>query len=93
MKMLFSAVLFALLLSSSSARAGDDPGLRFAAVTVDIFIARPFTFAVSLLGGVLWTVALPITAPTHTMKDSFDTLVRTPWDLTFERSLGDFGEE
>ena len=91
--MLPIAMLFALLLSASSVRASDDPGLHFASVAVDIFIARPFTFAVSLLGGALWTVALPITAPTHTMKDSFETLVRTPWDLTFDRRLGDFGEE
>jgi hypothetical protein len=36
------------------------------------------------------TVALPITAPTHTSRDSFDALVRTPWDLTFDRALGDY---
>ena len=92
MKKLFTAVLFALLLSSTSARAGEEYGWRFAAVTVDVFIARPFTFAASLLGGAIWTVALPITAPTHTSKDTFDALVRTPWDLTFDRTLGDYGD-
>ena len=92
MKKLFTAVLFALLLSSTSARAGEEYGWRFAAVTVDIFIARPFTFAASLLGGAIWTVTLPITAPTRTSKDSFDALVRHPWDLTFDRGLGEYGE-
>ena len=91
MKKLFTAVLFALLLSSSTVRAGEEYGSRFTAVTVDVFIARPFTFVASLLGGALWAVALPITATTHTTKDSFDALVRTPWDLTFDRPLADYG--
>lgn len=90
MKKLFIAVLFGLLLSTNSVRAGEEYGWRVIGTTVDIFIARPFTFAATLLGGVVWTVALPITAPTHTSKDSFDALVRTPWDLTFDRALGDY---
>ena len=90
MKKLFIAVLFGLLLSTNSVHAGEEYGWRFIGVTVDIFIARPFTFAATLLGGALWTVSLPITAPTCTSQDSFDTLVRTPWDLTFDRALGDY---
>lgn len=92
MKKLFTAAVCAFLLSSAPAHAGEDYGWRFAAVTVDVFIARPFTFAASLLGGAIWTVALPITAPTRTSKDSFDALVRHPWELTFDRDLGDYGE-
>ena len=80
----------AVLLSSPSARAGDEYGWRFGAVTVDVFIARPFTFFASLFGGALWAVSLPITAPTKTSQDAFDALVRTPWDLTFDRELGDY---
>ncbi len=92
MKKLFTVGLFALMLTSSPVRAGEDYGWRFAEVAVDVFIARPFTFAASLLGGAIWTVALPITAPTRTSKDTFEALVRTPWDLTFDRTLGDYGD-
>jgi hypothetical protein len=93
MKKLFSAVLLLLLLTTLPTRAGEDYGWRVAGTTVDIFIARPFTFAATLLGGAIWTLALPITAPTRTTGDSFDALVRQPWDLTFNRELGDYGED
>ena len=91
MKKLFTVALF-LLLATTSMRAVDDYGWRLASTTVDIFIARPFTFAATLLGGAIWTVALPITAATKTTGNSFDALVRHPWDLTFHRDLGDYGE-
>ena len=92
MKKLFTVALLFLLLSTSATRAGEDYGWRVAGTAVDIFIARPFTFVASLVGGVIWTVALPITAPTKTTGDSFDALVRQPWNLTFDRELGDYGE-
>ena len=92
MKKIFTAALLLLVLSSSSVRAGEEYGWRFASTTVDVLIARPFTFAVTVLGGAIWTVSLPITAPTKTSKDTFDALVRHPWDLTFDRNLGDYGE-
>lgn len=93
MKKLFTAALLMFLLTTTSTRAGEEYGWRFASTTVDILIARPFTFAATLLGGALWTVSLPITAATGTSKDSFDALVRQPWDLTFHRELGDHGED
>ena len=92
MKKLFTVALFLLLLTTTTTRAGDDYGWRVAGTTVDIFIARPFTFAATLFGGAIWAVALPITAATKTSGDSFDALVRHPWDLTFHRDLGDYGE-
>jgi hypothetical protein len=92
MKKLFAAVLLLLLLTTTSTRAADEYGWRFAETATDIFIARPFSFAATLLGGAIWTIALPITAPTKTTAESFDALVRHPWDLTFNRELGDYGE-
>lgn len=92
MKKFFTAALLLLVLSTASSRAGEEYGWRFASTTVDVFIARPFTFAVTLLGGAIWTVSLPVTAPTKTSKETFDALVRHPWDLTFDRALGDYVE-
>jgi hypothetical protein len=92
MRKLFLIVSCVLLLSSLSSRATEEYGWRFAATTTDIFIARPFTFAATILGGALWTIALPITAPTRTSEEAFDALVRHPWSLTFDRELGDYGE-
>ncbi len=90
MKKPFAALLCVFFLTTSSSRAGDDYAHNFAVATTDILIARPFTFIASLFGGVLWAVSLPITAPTKTSGPALDALVKAPWLLTFDRSLGDF---
>ena len=92
MRKIFALVCFALVLVATPSPAAEAYEWRFAATTTDIFIARPFTFAATILGGALWTVALPITAPTRTARESFDAMVRHPWDLTFDRALGDFAD-
>jgi hypothetical protein len=92
MRKLSLAIIVALALTSTSVQAEEEYEWQFAAATTDIFIARPFTFAASIVGGALWTVALPITAPTRTVEESFYALVRRPWNLTFKRELGDFNQ-
>lgn len=89
MKKSLAALLCAFFLTTSSTRA-DDYANNFAVATTDILIARPFTFLASLFGGALWAVSLPITLPTKTSGPALDALVKTPWLLTFDRSLGDF---
>ena len=79
-------------MAAPRANAAEEYAWRFARTTVDLFIARPFTFAATVVGGALWTVALPITAPTRTAEESLDVLVKQPWRLTVERPLGDFNE-
>ena len=90
MRKLSLAVVFALALSSTSIRAAEAYEWRFARATTDILIARPFTFAATLLGGALWAVTLPITAPTRTSQETFDALVKQPFELTFDRELGEY---
>jgi len=92
MKRILSFAVCLLLLFSTTSRAADDYGPGFTATTTDIFIARPFTFVASIIGGALWTVALPITIPTHTTEGALDSLVKHPWQLTFDRPLGDYGD-
>jgi hypothetical protein len=91
-KHLLLVVFCALLFSQSHVNAAEEYGWRFASTTVDIFIARPFTFAATVVGGAIWAIALPITAPTHTSEEALDALVKQPWGLTIDRPLGDFGE-
>jgi hypothetical protein len=90
MKKLFFVFVFAVFLGSSQCQAAEDWGWRIASTTVDIFVARPFTFAATAIGAVIWTATLPITLPTKTNKDAFDTMVATPWAYTVDRPLGDF---
>ncbi len=81
-----------VLLTETRASAAEDWAFRVISSCVDIFIARPFTFAATAVGGGVWTAALPITLPTRTAKDSFEILIQAPWQYTFDRPLGDFQE-
>lgn len=90
MKKIFAALLCVLCLTATTARAEDDYAHNLARATTDILIARPFTFVATLLGGALWAVSLPITIPTETTGPALEALVKKPWQLTFDRPLGDF---
>ena len=92
MRKLFVILAAVFLFTSTSAPAAEEYGWRFAAVTTDIFIARPFTFLATILGGAIWTISLPVTAPTKTSGEAFDALVRQPWELTVDRELGEYNE-
>ena len=92
MRKLSLIVFCALLLTLTSSQAAEEYGWRFASVTTDIFIARPFTFVATILGGAIWTISLPVTAPTRTSEEAFDALVRRPWELTVDRELGEYDE-
>jgi hypothetical protein len=89
-KLLFVCVCALVLGSSSPCNAAEDWGWRVAKTTVDIFIARPFTFAATAIGAAIWTATLPITLPTKTSWDAFDTMIAAPWGYTVDRPLGDF---
>ncbi|HEY0550021.1 MAG TPA: hypothetical protein VGF13_10505 [Verrucomicrobiae bacterium] len=92
MKKYLSIVVLATLLTGSRCFGGDDWGPRVSATTVDLFIARPFTFAATIAGGALWFITLPITLPTKTHKEALEVMVKTPCELTFRRDLGYFAE-
>jgi hypothetical protein len=92
MKRLLPVLACLLLLSESRSFGRDDWGLRVVTTTVDIVIARPFTFAATLIGAAVWTATLPITIPTKTATDSREVMIDAPWQFTFHRPLGDFEE-
>ena len=58
MRKLSLVCLFTFVLTSTSVRAAEAYEWRFARTTTDIFIARPFTFFATVLGGALWTVVV-----------------------------------
>jgi hypothetical protein len=93
MRKLLPIIFCALLLAPTASQAREEYAWRFAATTTDILIARPFTFVATILGGALWTISLPITAPTRTSQEAFDALVRHPWQLTVDRELGEYDEQ
>jgi hypothetical protein len=89
-KLLITVVcVLALLLSTSTpAYAAGDTGA--ASVAVDIAVARPVSFAMTIIGSVLFVVSLPIAATSGCVDKAAKTLVVAPAKDTFTRPLGDF---
>jgi hypothetical protein len=67
-------------------RADDN---SIAAIT-DVALVRPGCFLATLLGSVVFVVALPIAATSGSIKSTADTLVVSPAQATFTRPIGDF---
>jgi hypothetical protein len=78
----------ALLLSTSpTALAGEDSDAT--AMVVDAAVARPFTFALTVVGTALFVVSLPVAVPSGSVGKAAKTLVAAPAKDTFKRPLGD----
>jgi len=93
------AVLTAITLASSLAMA--DSGSKGSSkdavadpllAVPDILFVRPVGLAGSALGFAAFVVTSPFTAMAECVDESWDTLVVTPGEWTFVRSLGDFGD-
>ncbi len=91
-KLLISVLcVLALLVSTSTPAyaAGDDDATS---VAVDVVVARPFTFALTVVGSVLFVVSLPVAATSGGVHKTAHALVSAPaWD-TFKRPIGDFDQ-
>jgi hypothetical protein len=58
-------------------------------VVVDVVVARPVTFAMTIVGSVLFVVSLPVAATSGCIDKAANTLVVAPAKDTFTRPLGD----
>jgi hypothetical protein len=81
--------VLALLLSTitPASAAGDTAAMS---VAVDVVLARPASFAMTILGSALFVVSLPVAIPAKSVEKVAHTLVVTPAKDTFTRPLGDF---
>jgi hypothetical protein len=94
------AVLTAITLASSLAMAdsgakgsnNSDAVADEALAVPDILFVRPVGLAGCALGFTAFVVTSPFTAMAECVDESWDTLVVTPGEWTFVRSLGDFGD-
>jgi hypothetical protein len=71
---------------TTTTRASEDALM----VTGDVVIARPACLLATLVGTVIFVVALPIAATSGSVHDTADALVKQPAAATFTRPLGDF---
>ena len=77
-----------LLMSTTTpalATAASEP----VSVVVDVLVARPISFAATMVGSALFVVSLPIAAASRSTKDTADTLVVNPAKDLFTRPVGD----
>ncbi len=82
---LFCAITMAMG-NLNVSRAEDN---SIAAIT-DVALVRPGCFLATLLGSVVFVVALPIAAASGSIRSTADTLVLSPAAATFTRPIGDF---
>jgi hypothetical protein len=67
--------------------AGESPGPM--AVAADAVVVRPACFAATAIGAVIFVVALPVAATSHSVKKTARALVVKPAKATFKRPMGD----
>lgn len=67
--------------------SGDDrPSI--VAMGLDFLVVRPLTFVLTVGGGALWFVSLPVSALGGNVEEAADKLVLEPGRYTFVRPLG-----
>ncbi|MCX6934839.1 MAG: hypothetical protein NTZ01_01365 [Verrucomicrobia bacterium] len=73
--------------------SNDDCSVEQAFIAIpDLLVVRPAGLAGCILGFTAFVVSSPFTAMAECVDESWDTLVVTPADFTFDRDLGDFGD-
>jgi hypothetical protein len=88
-KLLISGIcVLAMLLSTSAPAfaAGDNDAVS---VAVDVVVARPVSFALTVVGSALFVVSLPVAITAGGVDKVAKTLVVGPAKDTFTRPLGD----
>jgi hypothetical protein len=58
-------------------------------VLVDVTVARPITFALTILGSAAFVVSLPVAIPSRSVRKTAHTLVTGPAKDTFSRPVGE----
>jgi hypothetical protein len=87
-KILVTISVLALVLSTSpQAFASEDSDAT--SMIVDVAVARPFTFALTIVGSALFVVSLPVAVPSGSVNKAARTFVVAPAKDTFTRPVGD----
>ena len=88
-KLLVALTCALALLWSTSTPAFASGDTDATSLVVDVAVARPVTFAMTVVGSVLFVVSLPIAATSGSIDKAANTLVIAPAKDTFTRPLGD----
>jgi len=91
-RLLISVICVLALLLSTSTPAFAGGSTDATSVAVDVVVARPLSFAMTILGTALFVISLPVAATSGCVDKAAQTLVAAPAKDTFTRPLGDFKE-
>jgi hypothetical protein len=89
MKKKLLLVLCAITIGMGNISVSHAEDSSIAAIT-DVVLVRPGCFLATLMGSIVFVVALPIAATSGSIKSTANTLVLTPAQATFTRPIGDF---
>jgi hypothetical protein len=85
-KLLFCLLALSLVCPASTF-AYEDKSME---VVADVVAVRPGCFVATMVGSVLFVLALPFAATSKSVKKTAHVLVVTPAHATFNRPIGDF---
>lgn len=83
--------LVTLMNTPTPAFADSDYDRDAVSVVVDLTVARPLTFALTVLGSAAFVISLPVAIPSRSVKNAAKILIGTPAKDTFTRPVGDLG--
>lgn len=86
------SVLALLMTGTTPALASPDSDRDALSIVLDVTVARPVTFALTIVGSAMFAVTLPVAIPTGTVKEVAHTLVSQPAKDTFTRPVGDLDD-
>jgi len=89
-KIIALGVMIIMILSSSAAFAEDTH--KQEEMIADVIAVRPLGFVTLTIGTVFFIVALPVAIVSGSTDKVAKTLVADPFNYTFTRPLGDFGD-
>jgi hypothetical protein len=91
-KLLVTVICVLALLLSTCPTAFASQDTDATSLVIDVAVARPFTFALTIVGSALFVVSLPVAIPSGSVHKAAHTLVTAPARDTFKRPLGDLDE-
>ena len=77
-------LLFMLPAAGFAGNAKDDEH-----VIADLILAKPVGFLALIVGGSIYVVSLPVTIPFGWHGTAYKSLVKKPYEFTFQRELGE----
>ena len=93
--LMFMACMMVIMPFASVAFGSDtqvfvDNDNRAVAMTADIIVVRPLSLAATIVGTVVFVIAVPFAALGGNTREAFDHLMVKPALYTFKRPLGQF---